>query len=103
MPSYLLTDCYALSGGVWQPIADGASLGTFRMYLKIDSRGGNTNAARSINMRVDDEDGYTGIEELESMQSTQQATVVYDMQGRRINGTDNLKGIYIVNGKKVIK
>ena len=73
------------------------------MYLKIDSRGGNTNAARSINMRVDDEDGYTGIEELESVQGTQQATIVYDMQGRRINDTDNLKGIYIVNGKKVIK
>ena len=103
MPSYLLTGCYALSGGVWQPIADGASLGAFRMYLKIDSRGGNTNAARSINMRVDDEDGYTGIEELESVQGTQQATIVYDMQGRRINDTDNLKGIYIVNGKKVIK
>ena len=103
MPSYLLTGCYALSGGVWQPIADGASLGAFRMYLKIDSRDGNTDAARSINMRVDDEDGYTGIEELESVQGTQQATIVYDMQGRRINDTDNLKGIYIVNGKKVIK
>ena len=29
--------------------------------------------------------------------------IIYDLQGRRVLNTDNLKGIYIVNGKKIIK
>ena len=32
----------------------------------------------------------------------QQATVIYDLHGRRIVDTEGRKGIYIVNGKKVI-
>ena len=101
---------YALSGGLWAPVAEGTSLGAFRFYLKIDSRnGGNDNAtkARSIRMRVvgedeDDEDSETtGIEE--TTDNSQQTTVIFDLQGRRVTDTSNLKGIYIVNGKKIVR
>ena len=96
---------YALSGGVWQPIASSSSLGAFRFYLKIDSRNQHAPVAhaRSIRMRIFDENGEedtTGI--AETVDNGQQTTVIYDLQGRRITDTDNLKGVYIVNGKKVI-
>ena len=43
--------------------------------------------------------GTTSIDEL---QSEQAETIIYDLNGRRVLNTDNLKGIYIVNGKKVV-
>jgi hypothetical protein len=96
---------YVLSDGMWQPLAEGASLGAFRIYLKIESRDGN-NAILSqaaIRMRVvgdeENEDDAAGIEN--STGNGQQATV-YDLQGRKVLNTDNLKGIYIVDGKKVV-
>ena len=95
---------YALSGGEWRPVADGTSLGAFRFYMKIDSRngGGNNVAnARSIRMRFvgDDEDGETtGVES--STLNSQPSTLIYDLQGRRVDNPT--KGVYIVNGKKVL-
>ncbi|MBR5842383.1 MAG: leucine-rich repeat domain-containing protein [Bacteroidaceae bacterium] len=93
---------YALSGGVWQPVAENASLGAFRFYLKVESRDGlNNESNKAIRMRIIGEDGTTEICELELSGNGQQSAVVYDLQGRRINNISNLKGIYIVNGKKI--
>ena len=93
---------YALSGGVWQPVAENASLGVFRFYLKVESRDGlNSGSSNAIRMRIIDEDEATEINELEASDNSQQPAVVYDLQGRRISDVSNLKGIYIVNGKKV--
>ncbi len=95
---------YALSGGVWRPVADGSSLGAFRFYLKVDSRSGSTVAnARSIRMRVMDEDSNveetTNIDDAQlSMDETPAA--IYDLQGRCVENP--AKGIYVVNGKKVM-
>ena len=41
-----------------------------------------------------------GIECLESMDDSQQPTAIYDLMGRRI--TNPTKGVYIVNGRKVV-
>ena len=108
MPANELTGCYALSGGVWQPVADDASLGAFRFYLKIETRSGEpvVNKARSIRMRIIDEDGNeedgaTRIDDV-GLSVDNIETIIYDLQGRRITYTDNLKGVYIVNGKKVV-
>jgi hypothetical protein len=93
---------YALSGGEWRPVADGTSLGAFRFYLKIDSRngGGNTVAnARSIRMRfVGDDEETTGIDNSQSIIDNSQ--LIFDLQGRRVDNPT--KGVYIVNGKKVL-
>ena len=58
--------------------------------------------ARTIRMRIVGENGSdddaTGIEEAEII--NQNSAVIYDLQGRRVEkGT---KGIYIVDGKKVV-
>lgn len=100
MSSTELAGCYALSGGVWQPIAEGATLGAFRFYLQIESRNGNAQAAQSIKMRVigdDTDDDATSIENIESADNEQ---IVYDLAGRRV--TNPTEGVYIVNGKKVL-
>ena len=44
----------------------------------------------------------TGVENIQFVGNDAQADAVYDMSGRRITDTENLKkGIYIVNGRKV--
>ena len=92
---------YALSGGVWQPVAEGASLGAFRFYLKVDSRN-SLNAAQgnAIRMRIIGEDGEeddaTGIDTPEF--KNQKSELIFDLQGRRVENPT--KGVYIVNGVK---
>ena len=92
---------YALSGGVWQPVAEGASLGAFRFYLKVDSRN-SLNAAQgnAIRMRIIGEDGEeddaTRIDTPEF--KTQKSELIFDLQGRRVENPT--KGVYIVNGVK---
>ena len=92
---------YALSGGVWQPVAEGTSLGAFRFYLKVDSRGGvSATQGNAIRMRViggsGEEDGTTGIDHAEF--KNQNSELIYDLQGRRVENPT--KGVYIVNGVK---
>ncbi|MBR5846853.1 MAG: leucine-rich repeat protein [Bacteroidaceae bacterium] len=92
---------YALSGGVWQPVAEGASLGAFRFYLKVDSRN-NLNAAQgnAIRMRIIGEDGEeddaTGIDTPEF--KDQNSELIFDLLGRRVDNPT--KGVYIINGVK---
>ena len=101
MESSELTGCYALCDGVWQPIAEDATLGAFRVYLKIESRDNNTTPAQAIRVRVigeDEEDGATAIEN--SQLINDKSDVVYDLKGRRVDNPT--KGVYIVNGRKVV-
>ena len=44
--------------------------------------------------------GTTGIEQ--TTDNSQQTTVIYDLQGRKVTDTEGLKGIYIIDGRKVI-
>ena len=44
--------------------------------------------------------GTTGIEQITD--NSQQTTVIYDLQGRKVTDTEGLKGIYIIDGRKVI-
>ena len=75
--------------------AAGNTVATNRAYLSTTE----TPGARGMVMTFDDD--ATSIVCLEPFDHSQE-TVVYDLQGRRING-DVKKGLYIVNGKKVIK
>ena len=98
-----LTDCYAINtSGAWSPIATGSYLNPFRLYLKITSRDGSPvevapSALQSIRIRLKG-DYTTDIDEVET-QATD-ATIIYDLSGRRVENPG--KGIYIVNGKKVV-
>jgi hypothetical protein len=49
----------------------------------------------------DEADDVTGIDDSQ-LTMDNSPLVVYDMQGRRITDMANLKGVYIVNGKKVV-
>lgn len=97
---------YVLNGGAWESLSADASLGAFRIYMKIDSRDASAAIAdRVVEMRVvgDDEES-TGIEALDETINSKLPATICNLHGRRIANTENLKGgIYIVNGKKVLK
>ena len=104
MTAQELDGCYAINtSGVWSPIASGASLNPFRLYMTITSRNGSPvkvsqSAMSRINIRVQSEDTETGIGEIVNEDAKAE---IYDMTGRRLQNAH--KGIYIINGKKVIK
>ena len=93
---------YAISteGGWWRT----EGLNPFRAYLTIIPRSGtpvNAPAMRRISFRVvgDEENGETT--DIENSEFTNQnSDVIYDLQGRRVEKME--KGVYIVNGKKVV-
>ena len=99
-----LDGCYAIStSGAWSPIASGASLNPFRLYMTITNRDGSPvkvsqSAQARINIRVQGEDNATGITETENGKVK---TENFDLSGRRVERMQ--KGIYIVNGKKVVR
>ena len=104
MTAQELDGCYAINtSGAWSPIASGASLNPFRLYMTITSRNGSPvkvsqSAMSRINIRVQGEDTETGIGEIVKEDAKAE---IYDMTGRRLQNAH--KGIYIINGKKVIK
>ncbi len=54
---------------------------------------------RSLTIRFGDDDDATGIDNLDF--TIQNSAVIYDLMGRKV--TNPTKGVYIVNGKKVIR
>lgn len=98
-----LADCYAINtNGEWSPIASDAYLNPFRLYLKMTNRDGSpveveASAMQSIRIRLKDE-YTTDIDEVTT--NTNESPVIYDLSGRRVDNPG--KGVYIVNGKKVI-
>ena len=82
-----------------------SSMKPFRLYLKRDLKGVELNIAENSVMRilVRKPNGTTSIENVDAEAIGQQATTAtYDLQGREVmNATKG--GIYIVNGKKVVK
>lgn len=88
------------SVGFYWMEADGAAFtnGAHKAYLKIQKSefaGMQAAAARGFAF----EGTVTGVESVESSNNAPQA--IYDLTGRRVSKAE--KGIYIINGKKVIK
>ena len=104
MSAQELDGCYAINtSGAWSPIASGASLNPFRLYMTITNRDGSPvkvseSAMYRINIRVQGEDTETSITETENGKVK---TENFDLSGRRVERMQ--KGIYIVNGKKVVR
>jgi hypothetical protein len=78
------------------PTALPANMKGFRAYFQLK---GDAALARSFSMDFGDGE-TTGIITIENGQSATDKAI-YDLQGRRVNGTAQ-KGVYVVNGKKVI-
>lgn len=66
-------------------------------YLPVD----NSALAQMLNLVFDDSE-TDGIKETLKPALTQQNSVYYNLSGQRVNGVPTSRGIYIVNGKKVI-
>ncbi len=83
------------SKGVGFYRANGKKVAAGKAYLTLD------NAIHDVKALVFDEDDATGIAEVESFDEGTQAT--YNLAGQRVPARSAQKGIYIVNGKKIIK
>ena len=83
---------YIVSGGIFKKASGGNAIKAFRAYLRQKY----VSNAKTVNMLFEDE--TTGIAELKD--NVVMPTVYYDLQGRRVAAPS--KGIYIINGKKVI-
>ena len=97
--------CYVLGGGTWNPVKEGGSMKPMRFYLKIESRGDGqvipaSAAANPIRMTVAGEEGETTEIEASPMSSPEGKELIFDLQGRPVEHPE--KGIYIINGKKVL-
>lgn len=99
-----LDGCYAITTeGAWAPVAAGAVLNPFRLYLNMEARSGlpvkvNPAALSKIRIRKMGDSVATDIDAVGAEGAGKQ--VIYDLSGRRVVNPG--KGMYIVNGKKVV-
>jgi len=82
------------NGGVAFKRYTGTNLTGFKAYLAVE------NQAQAIRIRKGSEEGTTSIDNAQLTMDNENV-VIYDLQGRRVEKME--KGIYIVNGKKIIK
>lgn len=82
----------------------GASFKPFRAYLRSKQSAGS--GAKSIEFKIWD-GSVTGIEQIDAKDNTPSHAPIYTIDGRMVSPTGNLQllpqGIYIQNGKKIIK
>ena len=92
---------YVLTNGKWcqlteKAVTDGNNiLGAFRVYLTANAE----NTPSEVRFVINNSDA-TAIDELKAENGNVKAEV-YDLSGRRVEKA--VKGIYVVNGKKVVK
>ena len=102
--STMETNGYYAMGGGSLVMTDGESdLKPFRWYLSVEARSpmyNVSNGAKAITIRVAGEESETtGIKEF---QITNDKSPIYDLNGRKVNGSSLKSGLYIKNGKKVV-
>lgn len=96
-PIYVPVNKYIISNNKVQKVVSGefgVTCGQYRAYVDLDDVGAGSRGAISIAFA----DETTGINNLTPALNE---GVVYDLQGRKV--AQPTKGLYIVNGKKVIK
>ena len=72
----------------------------FKAYLHISKTHFDDGSSVKTTFLFDDADEADGIKDVAAPE--QQAEGIFDLSGRRVSNT-NQKGIYIINGKKVVK
>jgi hypothetical protein len=78
------------------PLSGKGTLKPYSAYLQLHKDAGS----RGIVLNFEEEGTPTGVGHTEITESTEMADAIYDLQGRRIEKPK--KGLYIVNGKKVL-
>lgn len=89
------TGSYIISGGKFYNVDSNVTLKNTRAYITTATAG-----ARVLSISLDGGTA-TGIATLENGQLNIEEGTVYDLSGRKVNSLT--KGVYVVNGKKVIK
>lgn len=84
------------NGALVKIVTNAATLPAFRGYFKISTSAINL-SARELTLSFDDD--VTGISQIETTRIVDNADA-FDLQGRRV--AQPTKGLYVVNGKKVI-
>lgn len=84
--------------GFYRAVA--STLGAHKSYLQLPLD--QTNARSIIYINFDGEGETTGIRNLDNNATVQQEGAYYTLTGIRLNGKPSVKGIYILNGKKVM-
>ena len=94
---------YGMGGGELIQSDGSNGLKPFRWYMMVESRDYSKysvkNAAKTITIKVLDEEETTGIAELQTANSN---SSVYDINGRKVNENSLKPGIYVKNGKKFV-
>ena len=100
----IANDYYGMGGGKLIKSDGSNGLKPFRWYMKVESRDYSkysvNNAAKSITIKVLDEEETTGIA---NIQHPSPNTQIFDINGRKVNENSLKPGIYVKNGKKFVK
>ena len=95
------------NGVGFYPVGDGVKIPAGKAYLEYTSTGGSS-AVKGFTFVFDDD--ATGIEDLKDSKDLKDSNVIYNIAGQRldnsqftIHNSQLKRGIYIVNGKKVLK
>ena len=88
------------SDACFRPLSDSYNLKANRAYLQIPTNevavNGNVNS-----VGIEFEEGVTGIEE-NILSTDNSETIWYSLDGRKFNSKPTQKGVYVVNGRKVV-
>ena len=97
-PSFSVpTGSYIVSGGKIYYVDSDVTLKATRAYFTVAEA--EAEGVRTLTLSLGDE--TTGIATLENGELKVETGIIYDLAGRKV--TNPAKGIYVVNGKKVIK
>ena len=90
-------DYYTLSGGkIFVPVYEAGTIAANKCWLQFNHQ--QTPGARTITLIFGDD--ATGIDSM--VNGRWSMDTWYDLNGRKLNGMPTKKGIYILNGKKVV-
>ena len=87
----------------------GASLGAFRAYFQLNGITARDVSGSSVKMFFGEEDDATSLSGELRVKSEESDNAVYDLSGRKVNSQFSIlnsqlkKGLYIKNGKKVLR
>ncbi len=88
----------------FKKVGTGATIGTFRAYFTLNA---SQTDAKAYNITFTNDGTTTGIGDIHTETNAKKANGIYTLDGRKVSESTSLdnmpKGVYIVNGKKIVK